>query len=583
MKNRIISLLLVLVLAISCLFVLGACNGNGNEGEGGGEGEGTGGGTGGGGGGAGSAGYNGEWWRAIGYEQTELRFQLTECPNAGLNPNTKRLLEGKEGFTMNRPLDKLIATRNDNAYFNTGVSVNYAYYGTDSTKYGWGNAMNTIYQEVQNKSKTSPDMYCNFMSDMLATSLKGSFANILSESRNSAGAGTVSNFFKVDETIDNEGYEHSGYMSDLMSSLTLSDEKFYVIASDYFIDLIRAFFVVPVNKTLYDQKAPTMIEDLNEDGVKDMNDFFEEVKNSDWTYDRLIEYCAAVAVDENNNTNWDINDTLGFALDSDGGMMASGLMYTTTLVIIKKEWDEENFQWNYAYPDENPDLETFASKVALLFNSDGVAAIYNADASGDAVAGIAGKFTRNEMLFGGIITVGNLENAEYQAMKGEGGGFGVVPVPVYTNLDKDGNKIVDPYQTQIHTSGGAGGISHVTQKFTQCSAFIQYQSTHSTEILNEYYDNNLTLDVADGMQGNVDMLKYVRNNVRTSFDKLFEDAISFFNLKSDPNAQKNRWHNLFLGEAAYRVESMRASYESLVGTKQDRLEVLIKEYEKLPD
>ena len=565
MKKKIICLLLSVLMLLSCGLVLASCSDPADDDE---VPEGV------------DVGDESSWWRQVMYEETELRFQLTECPDAGLHPNTKRLLQGDEDASLGRPLDDLIATRNDNAYFNTNVKVSYNYYGTDTAVYGWSNAMNTIYTEVQNKSDYSPDIYCNFMSDMLGTSLKGSFANLLSESRNSAGAGTVSNFFKPDETINNEGYEHSGYMSDLMSSLTLSDEKFYIIASDYFVDLIRAFFVVPVDKTLYNSIASKMIDDLNEDGVTDMNDFFEEIKNNDWTYERLREYCEEIA-DDDGNAVWELkDDTLGWALDSWGGMMGSGLMYTTDLVIIEKKWNDDEFMWEYNYPETNEKLEKFVGEVYKIFHdTPGTVAIYEKD----AVSKIADAFIEHKLLFGGIVTVGSLENADYQAMKGTGGGFGIVPVPVYTNLDENGDKVTEaPYQTQIHTTGGAGGISVITKKFTQCSAFIQYQSTHSTEILNEYYENNLTADVSDGLEGNVYMMQYIRENVRTSFDKLFEDAIAFFNKQTDPNAQYNRWHNILLLEQ-YQLESMRDYYDELVGTKQDRLEILIKEYSKLPD
>ena len=580
--KRIICLVLALIMSLSCMLVLASCDlgGSGSGNENGNE-------NGNGNGNGGSKPTINNWWDTISYDETELRFQLTETENAGLHPNTKRLLEGNAEASLNRPLDDLIATRNEDAEFYTNVKVTYMYYPNNADTYGWGKAMDVIYEEVQNKSQYSPDMYCNFMSDMLATSLKGSFANILSQSRNSAGTGTVANYFKVDSTIKNEGYEHSGYMSDLMSSLTLSDEKFYVIASDYYIDLIRAFFVVPVSQTLYNSIAPQLIEDLNNDGKQDMNDLFEEVKNNDWTYDRLIQYSDKIAVDKNNNGTWEYSDTLGFALDYEGGMMASGLMYTTTLVIIEKNWDADNLKYTYAYPETNPELDVFVNKIATVFASKGVAAIGKAEAaSTTAVQGIADKFVGNTLLFGGIITVGNLENAEYQSMKGEGGGFGVLPVPVYTNIDPEtGVKYAldnSPYQTQIHTSGGAGGISHVTSKFTQCSAFVQYQSTHSTAILNEYYNNNLTVDVSDGLQGNVDMLKYIRNNVRTSFDKLFEDAISFFNKQVDSEAQGNRWHNILMTEK-YAIKSLADKYSSLIDTKQSRLQALVAEYTKLPD
>ena len=164
-------------------------------------------------------------------------------------------------------------------------------------------------------------------------------------------------------------------------------------------------------------------------------------------------------------------------------------------------------------------------------------------------------------------------------MMNEGGGFGVVPVPVYTNLDKDSNKIEDPYQTQICTSGGAGGISTITKKFTQCTAFLNYQSQNSAQIVEEYYAELLG---TAGSAENEDMIKLLRSSLTDGFDKHFEDVIAFFYRGIDYSALSNRWHNVLLNED-YKMQSMSDFYDEKVGTKQSRLEILVNEYKKLPD
>ena len=185
------------------------------------------------------------------------------------------------------------------------------------------------------------------------------------------------------------------------------------------------------------------------------------------------------------------------------------------------------------------------------------------------------QFSTDKLLFGGIIMLGSLEYSQYQSMKdGENGGFGVAPVPVY--------KAGDKYLTQIHAMGRAGAISHATTKFAQCSAFIQYQSTHSTEILDEYYWFNLAYDVVDGLDGNVEMLEYIRSNVRTSFDKAFEDAIGFFFESTQDNSVKNRWHNILV-DSKYHLTNLREQYKNLYPTKKQNLEKLVNEYNVLPD
>ncbi len=518
--------------------------------------------------------FSSYWWNYIDYEADTLRMQLTECPSAGIAPATKRMVEGAASTDKGMTLDDLVEMRNANAYANTSLTVIYNYYGTDNELYGWANAMNTIYEEVQNESDYSPDIYCNFMSDMLGASLKGSFANLLSDSRSTVGTGSIGNFFLRNDAAYNMGIEHSGYMYDLMSSLALSDEKLYVIASDYFIDITRAMYMVPVDKTLYNTIAPDMLEDLNDDGLIDMSDFFEEVKNGDWTYARLREYCNEIAEDDGDGL-WEVgDDVLGFALDSSGGMMASGLMYSNTLEIIKKTWNQDESKWEYSYPETNDDLEAFVGEVYKIFGgeTDGTATTFGVQPITDA-------FRAHSLLFGGIITVANLESTAYQEMMNEGGGFGVVPVPVYTNLDNDSNKIEDPYQTQIHTSGGAGGISTITKKFTQCTAFLNYQSQNSAQIVEEYYAELLG---TAGLEENEDMIKLLRSSLTDGFDKHFEDVIAFFNRGIDYSALSNRWHNVLLNED-YKMQSMSDFYDEKVGLKQSTLESLVSEYKKLPD
>jgi hypothetical protein len=153
------------------------------------------------------------------------------------------------------------------------------------------------------------------------------------------------------------------------------------------------------------------------------------------------------------------------------------------------------------------------------------------------------------------------------------GGFGVVCVPLYT--DAEGER----YLTQIHNVGRPGAIGANTLKFAECTAFLNYQSTHSTDILNEYYDYKLQYDVVDGTQtGTVDMLKYIRLNVRTSFDKAFEDAIGVF---YGEEAEDNKWAKIISREDF--ILDIRQQYDTLVGSKQKNLEALEKYYEELPE
>ncbi|MBQ8380782.1 MAG: hypothetical protein IJY18_02710 [Clostridia bacterium] len=575
MKNKIICLLLVLIMCFS-VFALAACNKKDNEtpddgttdteGEDDGEDDGD--------------GSNRveqpkppvndlgeEWWKDLTYDTTDLLFQMTLCSNnQELSSGCERYLAGESEDS--EAIDTLVAQRNEDAYLNTKVNVTYLWNITDDAEtYGYSKNIDRIFEEVSNKTKNTPDMYCNFMTDMLCTSLKGSFANLYSRQHGS-GSYAGANYFDTND---------DGYMADLMASLTLDLNKTYVVASDYFIDLIRAFFIVPVNVNVYNSIAGDMIEDYNDDGVKDINDFFYEVNELKWNYDRVAEYAAKAYKTGagNNSGNEQINDQLGFVLGHNG-LPAAAMVYTSSVVIITKPWDPGATGYNY--PTENPELDALTKKLSWLFDQTGVMCVTSSDAKSlgekTPLLGVRHQFTDGKILFGGVILVGSLEYDAYQNMKkGDKGGCGVVPVPTY----REG----DDYLTQIHVIGRAGGIAFCTSKFVQCSAFLQYQSSHSTDIKNHYYDYNLTYDTASGLDGNIEMLEYIRDNVRTSFDKLFEDAIGFFYEDTQPGSEQNRWHTLIV-TAKFQMNNMSDTYKSLVGAKQTNLDKLKKQYEILP-
>ena len=160
-------------------------------------------------------------------------------------------------------------------------------------------------------------------------------------------------------------------------------------------------------------------------------------------------------------------------------------------------------------------------------------------------------------------------------MNGVGGtGYGIVPVPLYrASYVEDGVTKTDRYLTQIHNIGRIGAISYTTEKFAQCTAYLNYQSLNSTDILNEYYDYKLQYDVVGtGVKGNVEMLKYIRYNVRSAFDKAFEDALGRFYSATDAEAMNEQWHTM-IKAANYKLtgEAMTGFYDSLTPKKAWRL------------
>ena len=556
------------------------------------------------------------------WSNTKLIFQMTENSNSQELPSTcGRYLAGNlEGVEDVSTIDQWVSDRNDEALEQTNVTVEYQYL-PDTSMYSWGMNIDTIDSEVRSKEPGRPDMYCNFVYDMVAVSLKGSFANLLSTTMYADGhelAGLNYFDFADDPNLVDTG---DGYMIAYMRSLTLSKFKMYCLSSDYFTDMVRAFLVVPVNigllETLQTSTEEAFLADrvttYAADGSVETNytieDFYQLVNDMEWNYENLAKFSEAIFSEgSEGDESTDLRDTIGFALGTGSGLPASGMLYTTSITIIDRVYDVDKGDYTYSYPymiqqgegsdvkfvkDEgtHEELIAFCNNLNTLFNSKGVIAVSDSDTFGYGntdLQAIRTRFASGNVLFGGVICLGSLEHEDYMSMNTKNSsGYGILPVPLYrTNYcnESTGETTVDQYLTHIHNIGKIGAISYTTEKFALCTAYLNYQSTHSDYVLNEYYDYLLQYDViGTSVKGNVEMLKYIRYNVRSSFDKAFEDALGKYYSATDDEAMKQQWHTM-IKNAGYKLTDMDGYYASLTPTKAWRLYNLENSiYPTLPD
>ena len=522
-------------------------------------------------------------------EPVTLIFQLTHNSNGlELSSGCSRYLAGgaddEEYVSKDEDIDAMVLERNAKALAATNVNVRYQYWA-DLGTYGHGNCVDKIYTNTQSGATGAvPDMYCNFSFDMVSASIKGSFSNLKSTQHNYDGA----NYFSFNDEDYNELVDNEGYMYDYMNSTTLNPNKMYILASDYFTDLIRAFFIVPVNKALLESVGMPITGDLDGDGEFTIEDFYQEVKQKKWNYDKVIAYSAAIYLPAEGNTSGEsINDRLGFAISS-GGVAVSGLMYSTNITVINKT-ENENGGYDYDYPVESPELVEFFTNVKTLAESKGVyvAGAKSATAATKAEESLYGgkhlivirtRFCESMILFGDVMMVGALEYEQYQTLKG-GDGFGVVPVPLYHEVAESDS---ENYLTSIHNVGRSGAIAANTKKFAECTAFLNYQSTHSTDILNEYYEFNLQYGATDGSTGTVEMLEFIRLNVRSAFDKTYEDAIKVRFAADYGEGELSSWTSHLTTYDYVHGAEFANSYSKIVNRKRDQLQALVNDYVHTP-
>ena len=573
MKIKLFSLIIAMITVIA---ILASCGGGGDTGNNGGN---NGGNT----GDNGNPGDNGDKPGNTGsmdWASTELTMQLN------MNDSGKELSSGAKlyytgtDYSGSQDVGNAVRARNSAAESAAKVTMRYTYVGENNNGYGWGGSIASIQDEVSLGGSTAPDMYVNFVYDMTCASIRNCFANVLDTDSAVYENGNYFRFLDADYDPTSDDYFDAeageGYFYQYMESLSLTpDTRIYCVASNYTLDLVRAFYVMPVNVTLMngitDKGAPA--GDPNNDG-HDIQDFYAFVQREDnpWNYSALAAY-ANYYVGSGNplNPNADIGDNvIGLAIGKGSGLTPSGILYTTDISLFNYNTAEGK----YEYPSTPGKLGDLTSALYTLIsnNRSSIAVVTTASLDKTSYAGLSElnairqKFAENGVLFGGVICVGALEDAVYQGMR-TGDGFGVVPVPVYTAGEQ--------YLTSVHNIARIAAISRASDAKSQCTAFLDYQSRNSAEILEDYYDGVLTA-ATGGVAGdaNAKMLTYIRNHVRTCFDKTFEDVIAnYCQGQGDTEAMHKRWAQK-LADADYEISDISSIYNSLRDEKQIQLNTI---------
>ncbi|MBQ7355852.1 MAG: hypothetical protein IJW66_00480, partial [Clostridia bacterium] len=430
MKLKLLSLILA---TVACVALLASCQlpGPGPDGPGGGgEGEGE---------------YNYSW------SQTDVLFEMNEHSNSDeLESGVRRYYAGADVDAVD-DIDTAIRNRNKLAGQNAKVTPKYTYLADGNKEYGWGANVGRIQQLTNVGGSNCPDVFVNFAYDLTCAQIRGCFANLLDTSWELGNHFYFANneMPETEDYFDAEAGE--GYFYEYMRSLSLTpDTKLYCLGSNYCVDLVRAFIVIPVNVELMNSivtldTSNGLAGDRNNDGVHDIVDFYNLVWNNEWTYNVLASYSNAVFrgnMIESAKTDF-ADDVVGFILGVNSGIPGAAMLYSSSIDII--EYNEA--KGKYEYPATNQDLTDFASALAKLMKDNAAkgictvdratASIYDAAASTELI-GIRHKFAKNGVLFGGTIMVGSLEDTDYQEMR-KGQGFGVVPVPLYKAYEEDVN------------------------------------------------------------------------------------------------------------------------------------------------
>ena len=465
---------------------------------------------------------------------SSLVIQLSDYSDAEFNAGGKKYMAGPDGPSSDK-VENYVYERNQEAYAKLGVEVEYRY----SNK-GWAQMANEI-KTTESTGSDCPDMYSEMLYDMMIATMNSCFYNLKNMTVES-GNGHF------------EFTEENGYMTEFMEGLTMSNDKMYLLGSQYFVDLIRSMMVLSVNIDLYQQTCGDII------------DFYDDIMRGKWTWDYMI----GLGKMHNDRTGdgSTMDDILVFAAETAGGRSASGLVYSTDIHILETRVEDDG-SYTFSYNPNNPQLYSIFNKIAQVFAANGFCAITGGTAQSETDE-LFYKFASGTILFGGAINMGAVEKEVYQNMTQS---FGLVPIPKMSEADS--------YNTLIHNVGRCGAISYHCTKLKEISAFIQFCSENSDDVVNEYYNYAMKYKYTSDA-GTAEMLDMIYDNIVAIREKAMDDLIGAMNTE----AGSLKWHSLLMGGESEDYQSnagqIATVYTEAIMLKKNVLDTLKKTWATLP-
>jgi len=511
----------------------------------------------------------GEEVRALSDADRTFRIELSEYTNAEKVSKNKDYVQGPDAIEHGKTpaLQQMVYERNRAANELLGTNISYVYYDL-----GWGNQTKQIKEVVQGEAADAPDLFVNMIYDLGNAILFKSFKDTWS---------IPGSYFDFDA---------DGWMTEWMESMSLTHDRSYMLAGDYFLDVLRGMSVLPFNVDLMDENteklSPYILDDGEslEAGEKLSAKFFDLVERGDFTWAKLGQLCEAIWVDGEDSAQADIDsidDVLGIVGDISAKMSSAIYLYSC---------GEEGIFNEFIVEDEtNPTYGAYVGKTWISFPEDStalgaifdaVSSVYKGKGSLGTTGGVGGdtpdkpgtayhriKFKEGSLLFCGATVLGALEEENFQTMEKL---YSVVPLPKLS-VDKE-------YNTFIHNIADAGAINVNSTKAVAISAFVQYCTVNSGEIREEFLDVVTKYKTTRYNQGTDRMLTLIYDSVISGRDKMIEDAMS-----SSGSSGNDRWHAI-LDSGKYTTDSsgLAEKYQSAVSNKQSHLDRILTTWYTLP-
>lgn len=318
--------------------------------------------------------------------------------------------------------------------------------------------------------ETSPvDLIINDVSAAVSAILKGQLYNLKSANED--------NYFN---------FGHESWYTDYMEGLTYDPSRVYVLAGDYFLDVLRSTEVMYVNEVCFDRQLA--------DRYRHTYEFYIMIYEGEFTYDELATLTAmgwkatsgeTVAVPD--------DEIVGLWHHGFGGMVAS-----LPLSMV------EQSDGGYALSDNTEALRSVASLLCDIWQTEGAFS----EPIGMSVHTGLRKFSNDGIVFLTGYTLGDIETAEMLATERKS------PI-VYPKPNA-----ALPYCTSVRSTAELGYVLANAENFSLVSAYCQTlnEATRQRQILIDYAEMHTGfLHFNFDMPLIKNMLYLIRDSIGSSF------------------------------------------------------------------
>ena len=312
-------------------------------------------------------------------------------------------------------------------------------------------------------------------------------------------------------TLDDDcvfDFDRPYWYGDYMEDLRLMNGYQYMLAGDFFIDVMRSAHLLLMNKQIYEDYYHRKADEI-----------YDIVLNYDWTYGKMNELITDIYKDQNANGQKDKGDLFGFiACEYWGGSIAFTISGNPTFI----QRDEEGIpEIVLGVGDRSNQL---AAAMSNIFNNNCSSVAQTSEPD------LLQAFTNDECLIVDYQRLGSLENEIMRSMEGDAC---VLPYPMLFASDKK-------YTTSAHDTTEIGAILTTSTDLEYISTVVEVLNRETANILMpKYYKDGLQVQLVDDEKA-AQMIDIIHDNFNNSFALAYNEALGGKMLQSFSNAMQEK-------------------------------------------